>query len=84
MSAEEVAVIFDFLEKHYGTLVGNCKTITYCQDRKKEWTALVNAVNGVHDNRYNRTAKRISKWIENLRTKGRFYLDFDNLTIFSF
>ena len=37
MMSEEKAVIFEHVEKHYSSLVGNRKSFDYCQERKKEW-----------------------------------------------
>ena len=71
MQVGETAVIFEWLMNRYEKLIGKGKLFDYKQAKGKEWDLLTDAVNAVYNNKFKRTAERISKWIDNVRTKGR-------------
>ena len=52
MMSGEKAVIFEHIENHYSSLVGNRKSFDYCQERKQEWDSLVKAVNEVQNYKF--------------------------------
>ena len=66
MQTMEIAVIFEWLETKYETLLGCGKSFAYSQQRSNAWDELTKAVNAVFGGQYNRSAQFISKWIENL------------------
>ena len=71
MQVGETAVIFEWLTNRYEKLIGKGKSFDYKQAKGKEWDLLTDAVNAVYNNKFKRTAERISKWIDNVRMKGR-------------
>ena len=67
----ETTVIFNWLTNIYDKLIGKGKPFDYKQAKGKVWDLLTDTVNAVHNNKFKRTPERISKWIYNVRTKGR-------------
>ena len=67
---QEVAVIFDWLEKRYSDLFGRGKGKSYKASKDDVWEQLVEAVNAVFKGRNKWTRESIYTKIDNMKNQG--------------
>ena len=67
---QEVAVIFDWLEKRYSDLFGRGKGKSYKASKDDVWEQLVEAVNAVFKGRKKQTRESIYAKIDNMKNQG--------------
>ena len=70
LRTQEVAVIFDWLEKQYSDLFGRGKGKSYKASKDDVWEQLVEAVNAVFKGRNKQTRESIYTKIDNMKNQG--------------
>ena len=76
LQPDEIAVIFDYLNNHYDEIIGKKKCADYKTERTTTWMKFVANVNAVFDGKYQRTAEKITKFINNLKSSSEYKFDF--------
>ena len=67
ITPKEIAVILNWLEFRYDDLYGRQGSSDVAGDRREAWDHFLDAINSVHDGKYNRDYERIDKKINNMK-----------------
>ena len=68
---DENVMILRWLEERYRDLYGRAGSSHVAQDHSDAWEEFTEAVNGVHNGRYSRTAEDVVKRVDNMKTVGK-------------
>ena len=70
MTAEENALIINWLEFRYDNIYGRGHSATVRDDKKAAWDAMIDEIDAVHDGKFERNKVEIEKRINNIKKLG--------------
>ena len=73
MTSEENALILNWLEFRYKDLYGRGQSSSATDDKKEAWEEFTDALNDLHDGKFQRTRAELEKRMNNMKKIGKLH-----------
>ena len=75
MTSKENALILNWMEFRYKDLYGRANSSSVADDKKQSWEEFTDALNALHDGKFEISKVELEKRINNMKKMGEFHHD---------